>query len=169
MPQVEVVVGLVGRAHGLRGEVTIVSSTDEPETRFAPGAVLRVEGTARTLTVASTRRHHGTLLVAFREAPDRTAAETLRGTSLAVLVDPAERPSGDDEFYDRQLRGLRVLDHDGTDVGHVTDVLHLPAQDLIVVATSGGERYVPFVTALVPEVDLAAGTLRLAPVGGLLD
>lgn len=167
--RVEVVVGRVGRAHGLRGEVTVLASTDEPEVRFAPGAVLRVEGTARTLTVASARAHGGTLLVAFREAAGRSAAEALRGTSLAVEVDPDERPHGDEEFYDRHLRGLRVIDHLGEEVGDVADVVHLPSQDLLVIATPAGERYVPFVAALVPEVDLAAGTCRLADVQGLLD
>ncbi len=166
---VEVVVGLVGRAHGLRGEVSVLTSTDEPEVRFASGAVLRVEGTARTLTVVSSRWHSGALLVCFREAPDRTAAESLRGLSLAVLVDADARPAAPEEFYDRHLRGLRVLDHTGAEVGEVTDVVHLPAQDLLVVQTPAGERYVPFVAALVPDVDLAAGTCRLAAVEGLLD
>ncbi len=167
--QVEVVVGLVGRAHGLRGEVSVMASTDDPDTRFAPGATVHVEGTKRTLSVVSSRSHSGTLLVNFREAPDRTAAESLRGLSLAVHVDPDERPAGDEEFYDRQLRGLRVLDHLGSSVGEVSDVVHLPSQDLLVISTPEGERYVPFVAALVPEVDLTAGTVRLADVEGLLD
>ena len=80
----------------------------------------------------------------------------MRGTSLAVEVDPDERPHGDEEFYDRHLRGLRVIDHLGEEVGDVADVVHLPSQDLLVIATPAGERYVPFVAALVPEVDLAA-------------
>ncbi len=153
----------------MRGEVTVLTSTDQPELRFAPGSVLRVEGTERTLTVVSARAHSGTLLVGFAEAKDRTAAESLRGLSLAVDVDPDERPEGVDEFYDRQLRGLTVLGHDGTHVGDVIDVVHLPAQDLLVIGTPAGERYVPFVSALVPEVDLAAGTCRLADIEGLLD
>jgi 16S rRNA processing protein RimM len=79
--------------------------------------------------------------------------------------------SGDDpeEYYDRQLRGLRVLDASGVEVGVVADVVHLPSQDLLSVTTATGERLVPFVTELVPEVDLAAGTCRLAEVTGLLE
>ncbi len=166
---VEVVVGLVGRAHGLRGEVFVVSWTDEVDRRFAPGSVLHVEGTSRTLTVATMRHHSGALVVGFREATDRTAADALRGSSLAVHVDADERPADAEEYYDRQLRGLRVLDHLGADVGVVADVLHLPAQDLLVVRTAAGERYVPFVAAIVEEIDLDSRTVRLAHVAGLLE
>jgi 16S rRNA processing protein RimM len=166
---VEVVVGLVGRAHGLRGEVFVVSWTDEVDRRFAPGSVLHIEGTSRTLTVATVRRHSGALLVGFREATDRMAADALRGSSLAVHVDADERPADAEEYYDRQLRGLRVLDHEGSDVGSITDVLHLPAQDVLVVRTAAGERYAPFVSAIVEEIDLDSRTVRLAHVAGLLE
>ena len=100
--------------------------------------------------------------------PDRTAVERLRGTVLVVDVDAAERPADAEEFYDRQLTGLRVLDAAGAEVGVVADVVHLPAQDLLEIRTSSGLRLVPFVGVLVPGVDLAAGTVRLADVPGLL-
>jgi 16S rRNA processing protein RimM len=108
-------------------------------------------------------------MLSFRECADRAAVERLRGTVLVVDVDADERPRGDDEeFYDRQLTGLRVLDHSGEDVGAVADVIHLPEQDLLEIRTPAGTRLVPFVKALVPAVDLAAGTVRLADVPGLL-
>lgn len=166
---VEVVVGRVGRAHGIRGEVAIDLRTDEPERRFAVGAELRIEGTPRTLRVAAHRWHGERLLVHFEGVPDRTAVEALRGAVLIVEAHLDERPDDEDEFYDRQLVGLRVFDHTGTDVGAVTAVVHLPTQDLLAVETALGERFVPFVAELVPEVDLDAGCLRLADVGGLLD
>ena len=163
--------GVVGRAHGLRGDVAVDLRTDEPEVRFAPGAVLGTEGSASTLTVAAMRDGAaGRLVVRFVEAPDRTAAEGLRGRVLTAFVDAHERPGGDDpeEYYDRQLRGLRVLDAAGTDVGSVTEVIHLPSQDLLAVATEAGERLVPFVADLVPLVDLAAGTAQLSAAADLL-
>ncbi len=169
----EVVVGVVGRAHGLRGDVAVDLRTDEPEVRFAPGAVLGTEGSTSTLTVAAMRDGAaGRLVVRFVEAPDRTAAEGLRGRVLTATVTAHDRPAGDDpeEYYDRQLRGLRILDADGNDVGVVSDVIHLPSQDMLAVTTDGGERLVPFVSDLVGHVDLAAGTAQLSrAAGSLLD
>jgi len=166
---IEVVVGVVGRAHGIRGDVSIDVRTDEPERRFAPGQVLRVEGGSRRFTVDSTREHSGRLLVHLAELPDRTAAEAARGLVLVADVDAAELPEDEDEYYDRQLVGLRVRGADGADLGVVTAVLHLPLQDTLEVETADGVRLVPFVTAVVPVVDLAAGEVRLADLPGLLD
>ncbi len=165
---VEVVVGVIGRPHGLRGEVAIDSRTDEPERRFAVGQRVRSEDGARSFTVTSSRDHSGRLLVTFAELPDRTAVETLRGVRLAVDVEPNEVPADDGEYYDRQLVGLRVLDAAGMDVGQVTAVAHFPAQDLLDVLTDQGSRLVPFVMAIVPEVDLEGGYVKLADVTGLL-
>ncbi|MEL4357138.1 MULTISPECIES: ribosome maturation factor RimM [unclassified Luteococcus] len=167
--QVEVVVGSIGRAHGIRGDVAVDLRTDEPERRFAPGSVLRVEGTRRTLTVETARWHSGRLLVHFAELPDRTAVEQARGQVLVTDIDADELPSDEDEYYDRQLVGLMALAADGSQVGRVSQVVHLPAQDLLAIATERGERLVPFVSELVPGVDLAAGTVQLADVPGLLD
>ncbi|GAA3712625.1 ribosome maturation factor RimM [Microlunatus aurantiacus] len=165
---VEVIVGIVGRAHGIKGEVGIDVRTDEPDRRFVPGAVLGREGGGSELTVESARDHSGRLLVRFRGHPDRTAVETLRGTVLVVQVDATARPDDEEEYYDRQLTGLRVLDAVGAEVGRVADVIHLPEQDMLEIRTEAGPRLVPFVRALVPEVDLGAGTVRLADVPGLL-
>lgn len=165
---VEVVVGVVGRAHGLRGEVVIDLRTDEPERRFAIGQVLRFEDAQRTLTVSSVHDHSGRMLVTFDELADRTAVEGVRGTRLVVDVEADEVPMDADEFYDRQLVGLRVRSADGADVGEVGAVVHLPAQDALEVVTAHGTRLVPFVADLVPEVDLTEGFVRLAEVPGLL-
>jgi 16S rRNA processing protein RimM len=165
---VEVIVGVVGRAHGIKGETGIDVRTDEPERRFVPGAVLRREGGGAELVVESARDHSGRLLIRFLGYPDRTAVETLRGTVLVVDVDASQRPDDEEEYYDRQLTGLRVLDAHSSEVGRVADVIHLPEQDMLEIRTEVGTRLVPFVRALVPEVDLVAGTVRLADVPGLL-
>jgi len=165
---VEVVVGVVGRAHGIRGDVTIDVRTDEPERRFAVGETLRAEDGRRSFTVANARDHSGRLLVHFEQLPDRTVAEAARGIVLVADVDPGERPEDDEEYYDRQLIGLVVRTADGEQLGTVTDVLHLPLQDTLEIDTPAGTRLVPFVTAVVPTVDLAAGELHLADVPGLL-
>ncbi len=162
-----VVVGRIGRAHGIRGELNVEIRTDEPERRFAPGSSIVCGG--RTLTVASSRHHSGRLLVAFHEVPDRTAAEQLHGGILETEVDATERPSDPEEFYDHQLVGLQVRGADDTVVGTVTSVAHLPEQDTLVVDADGREVLVPFVSALVPTVDLAEGYVRVGDVVGLLD
>ncbi|MDO5499543.1 MAG: ribosome maturation factor RimM [Propionibacteriaceae bacterium] len=167
-PTVEVLVGRIGRAHGIRGDLTVEPRTDEPERRFAPGTVLREEAGPRILTVESSRWHSGRLLVRFADVLDRTAAESLRGMLLLADVPVEDPPSEDDEYWDRDLIGLTVHTADGQVGGEVRRVQHGP-QDLLVIRTpTGEERLVPFVTALVPSVDLATRTLTLADVAGLL-
>lgn len=165
---VEVMVGIIGRAHGIRGEVAVEPRTDEPERRFAAGQTLRVEDSTATFTVRSSRDHSGRLLVVFEELFDRTAAEKVRGTRLVTDVDPDERPEQPEEFYDRQLVGLRALTEDGALIGTVTTVLHLPLQDMLEIGTPTGPKLVPFVEALVPVVDLVAGSVTVHDLEGLL-
>jgi 16S rRNA processing protein RimM len=163
----QVVIGRIGRAHGIRGELNVGIRTDEPERRFAPGSSV-VCGT-RTLTVASSRHHGGRLVVAFREIADRTAAEQLHGTVLEAVVDPDDTPDDPDEFYDHQLVGLEVRGSDGQVVGTVTGLVHLPYQDTLTVDVDGHEVFIPFVTELVPVVDVAGGFVTVKDVEGLLD
>lgn len=163
---VDVLVGTIGRAHGLRGEVSVHVHTDEPERRFTPGASLRVGDRPRT--VASARWHSGTLLLGLEGVTDRTAAEALRGRELWADVPADEAPADEGEYWDRQLVGLEVQDAAGAVAGTIGEVLHLPAHDVLVVRTSGGDRLVPFVSEVVPVVDLEAGHVRVADIGGLL-
>ncbi len=166
MTSVDLLVGKVGRAHGLRGDVGVEVRTDEPARRLADGTVF---STPRgRLTVESSRWHSGRLIVHFAEVPDRTAAETLRGTELRVQVPRSERPDDPEEFYDHQLVGLRVETDTGDVVGEVSEVVHLPAHDLLAVRRDGGEVLVPFVTELVPVVDVDGGRLVLTDRPGLL-
>ncbi len=172
---IEVVVGRIGRPHGIRGEVTVDVRTDEPERRYAVGATLRSEpppGSASrltSLTVRRTRWHQGRLLVTFDELPDRNAAEAARGLTLYTTVDPAERPADPDEFYDHQLIGLTAYDEHGSRLGEVSALVHGGAQDLLTVRTDDGhEALVPFVKALVPEVDLATRRVVVADRPGLV-
>jgi 16S rRNA processing protein RimM len=164
-------VGRIGKPQGLRGEVTVEVRTDAPEVRFADGSVLLTDPPERgPLTVASTRDQNGRLVVAFEGVPDRNAAERLRNTML--LVDAGDVPPTDDpdEFHDTQLSGLSAELVDGTMLGVVTDVLHLPHGDVLVVRREeGSEVLVPFVRAIVPEVDIAGGRLVVDPPEGLLD
>lgn len=159
-------VARIGRAHGLKGEVALELRTDDPEARLTVGAELEtVPVEAGPLTVTATRSANGRWFASFAQVPDRTAAEALRGTEL--VAQPREEE--DDAWYPHELAGLRAELEDGTVVGEVQGLEHLPAQDVLVLRETGGERtLVPFVRAIVPVVDVAAGRVVLTPPGGLL-
>jgi 16S rRNA processing protein RimM len=167
------VVGRIGRPHGIRGDVVVDVRTDDPGLRFAVGSVLATEpAAAGPLTIGGTRWHSGRLLVSFDGVPDRNAAQELGGVLLTVESDDLEDLSDTGEYRDHQLVGLTVLTSAGERVGIVADVLHY-GQDLLVIKgdgpRQGAEILVPFVAALVPEVDLPGGGLVIDPPPGLLE
>lgn len=166
-----VTVGRVGRAHGIRGEVSVEVRTDSPEARFAIGTRLTTEPErAGPLTVRQVRWHSGRLLVGFEGVTDRSGAEALRGVRLLAQVAADERPTDPDEFFDHQLIGLDVATARGDHVGVVAAVVHLPGQDLLALRREDAtEVLVPFVAEIVPDVDLPAGRIVIDPPRGLLD
>ncbi|MFC7496146.1 MULTISPECIES: ribosome maturation factor RimM [unclassified Nocardioides] len=175
METIDVLVGRIGKPHGIRGDVTVDVRTDEPDRRFAPGAVLAVEPprgsatTLRTLTVAGAKWHQSVLLVRFEEIPDRNAAEAARGILLHAAIAADASPDHPDEYYDHQLVGLAAYDVAGAPLGEVTALVHGGAQDLLTVRTPDGrDALVPFVKALVPEVDLPGGRVVIADRPGLV-
>ncbi|MEZ0068605.1 16S rRNA processing protein RimM [Streptacidiphilus sp. MAP12-20] len=167
----QLIVGRIGRAHGIKGDVTVEVRTDEPELRLGPGAVLMTDpATAGPLTIATGKVHSGRLLLRFEGVNDRNAAEALRGTLLIAEIDPEDRPEDPEEFYDHQLIGIDVFLADGTLVGELTEVVHLPYQDLLtVLRADGSEVLIPFVTEMVPEIDLEEQRAVITPPPGLLD
>ncbi|GAA3066899.1 ribosome maturation factor RimM [Streptomyces glomeratus] len=167
----QLVVARIGRAHGIKGEVTVEVRTDEPELRLAPGAVLATDpAAAGPLTIASGRVHSGNLLLRFEGVADRNAAEALRNILLIAEVDPDELPEGEDEYYDHQLIDLDVVTGDGVPVGRITEVSHLPSQDLFVVERADGtEVLIPFVAEIVTEIDLDQQRAVIDPPPGLID
>lgn len=172
----ELVVGRVVKAHGIRGELVVEVRTDSPEERFAPGT--RLVGrtgrgrtsTDREVTVEAARNHSGRLLVRLDGIGDRDGAEAARGMMLIVDSDTLPDTDDPDEFHDHQLVGLKVLDTEGACLGEVTEVMHTPAGELLTIRLeSGTDALVPFVTEMVPEVDLESGTCVIDPPEGLLD
>lgn len=164
---VDVIVGTLGRAHGLLGEIFLNLSTDSPEQRFAQGSVVYADN--RPYTVESLRQQGARPVLRLRGITDRTAAEAMVGKVLVAQVDESEIPEDEDEFYDHQLLGLTVVDPSGATLGTVARVDHLGFQDMLAVETDSGERLVPFVSALVPEVDLPHRRVVVTPIPGLLD
>lgn len=167
----QLVVARIGRAHGIKGEVTVEVRTDEPELRLAPGAVLATDPAATgPLTIETGRVHSGRLLLRFEGVRDRTAAEALRNILLIAEVDPEELPEEEDEYYDHQLMDLDVVTADGVEVGRITEISHLPSQDLFIVERpDGSEVMIPFVEEIVAEIDLEEQRAVITPPPGLID
>lgn len=171
MPEL-LTVGRVVRPHGVRGEVIVEVRTDEPEARYAVDAELVATGPEAPprLTVADRRPHQGRLIVTFADVPDRDAAERLRGALLQVDRDTVPPPEDPEEYRDHQLIGLTARTPGGEPLGEVVRVDHAPASDLLVLQRPAGSTVlVPFVTAIVPEVDLSGGQVVVDPPSGLLD
>ncbi|WP_299533508.1 ribosome maturation factor RimM [uncultured Streptomyces sp.] len=167
----QLVVARIGRAHGIKGEVTVEVRTDEPELRLGPGAVLATEPAGvGPLTIETGRVHSGRLLLRFAGVADRTAAEALRNTLLIAEVDPTELPEDPEEFYDHQLIDLDVVLADGTEIGRITEITHLPSQDLFIVERpDGSEVMIPFVEEIVTSIDLEEQRAVIDPPRGLID
>lgn len=168
-------VARIGKPHGLRGEVTVQTHTDDPEGRFVPGTVFATEaapgtGVPRALTLATARKHRETWLLGFEEIPDRTGAESLRGTRLLLDVEAAAEAEDDEGWYEHDLVGLAVVDPSGAALGEVTGLVVGAAQDLLEVRLADGrDALVPFVEAIVTDVDVDAGRVVVDAPGGLFD
>lgn len=170
IPDEFVVVGRIGPARGVHGDVFVEPRTDALEDRFATGVVLRTEPEApgplevETATVAG-----GKLVVHFRGVDDRPAAQALRGVTVCVLA--AERPALTDpeEFYDSDLVGLVARTSAGAELGPVREVRHTGVTTHLVIVVEGQDRLVPFVSAIVPTVDVAAGLVVVDAPEGLFD
>ncbi len=166
----DVVVGRLGRPHGVHGEISVEVRTDDPENRFAIGAKITVKENNKKLTVASTRWHLSKLLIKFEEIQDRTQVDAVRGKLLVVEVDPNEATLGNNQFYEFQLIDLEVFNTNNEKLGVVKEVLPGSAQALIVVKTlDNKEVMVPFVNQLVPEVDIKNKRVVMNPPSGLFD
>jgi len=154
-------VGRIGRAHGIGGEATIEVRTDEPQLRFAIGARVQTD-TRGDLTITSHRLHNGTLLLGFAGVTDRNGVEALRDTLLYADVDITEQ-SAPNEYHVMQLIGCQAFLESGELFGELTDVLNLPGQDVLSIATASGEVLIPFVQQLVPHVDVVARKVIVIP------
>lgn len=170
-PRQQLRVGRLTKAHGLKGAIKLELFTDDPEHRFVPGAEFSLQVPTgskwhgKTITLSELRWYNGHAVGFFEGVADRTEAETLVKAILWVDQDDSVE---EDAWYDHQLVGLTVL-RDGAEIGTVARVDHLPAQDLLAVRTSNGEVLVPFVSAIVPEVDVKAGTVTVTPPLGLFE
>ena len=173
-PRTQLRVGRLVKAHGLKGALKVELYTDDPDGRFAPGSTFTLQVPesspwhGKPLTVREFRWMNSHPVAFFEGVDDRSAAEGLVRAILWVDQDPETAPAEDNAWYDHQLTGLDVV-RDGDIVGRVVRVDHLPAQDLLVVKAEEREVLVPFVQAIVPEVDIAAGRVVVTPPPGLFE
>jgi 16S rRNA processing protein RimM len=170
-------VGRLVKAHGLKGALKLELYTDDPDGRFTPGATFTLQVPesspwhGKPLTVREFKWMNSHPVAFFEGVDDRDAAEELVRAILWIDQDAQDAPTEDDAWYDHQLVGLEVV-RDGEVVGRVVRVDHLPAQDLLIVSPPGGgdrEILVPFVKAIVPDVDVAAGRVIVTPPAGLFE
>lgn len=155
-------VGRIGKAHGILGEATIEVRTDDAATRFALGAVVETDK-GKSLTVDSVRVHNGILLLGFEGISDRNSIETLRDTLLYADVDIDAPGEYEEDYHVLQLIGCIAKLEDGSKFGEVSDVLNLPGQDVLAIKTESGEVLIPFVHQWVPTVDIKAKIVVVIP------
>jgi 16S rRNA processing protein RimM len=167
-------VGRLTKAHGLKGAIKVELYTDDPDRRFTPGATFSLQVPTssvwhgKSLELIELKFYNSHPVAFFKDVLDRTTAETLIKAILWIDQDLDETTDEEDAWFDHQLVGLRVL-RDGTEVGTVTQIDHLPSQDLLTVRTSSGDVLVPFVKAIVTSVDVTAGTMTVDPPLGLFE
>ncbi len=164
-------VGRLVKAHGLKGAIKLELYTDDPDARFTAGSTFSLQVPeespwhGKSLTLNELRWYNGVPVAFFDDVPDRSAAETL----IKAILWADESDPEPDAWYDHQLVGIDVV-RDGSTVGEIVRVEHMPAQDLLVVKVADGrEVLVPLVKAIVSEVDLEAGRVTVTPPQGLFE
>jgi len=162
------IVGRIGRVHGVRGEVTVEVRTDSPEERFQVGTQIATDPAKfGPLTITGQRWHNGILLLTIDGVSDRGAAEKIKNVLLMAEVDISE--SDTDEFHVQLLIGSTIELVDGTVLGTIDDVLTTKGQNLLSFIRGGKQVLIPFVKAIVPTVDIAARKVVITPPEGLID
>ncbi|MFP1693582.1 ribosome maturation factor RimM [Gardnerella swidsinskii] len=170
----------IGKAQGLKGEVTVQIFTDEPYERFEPGNVLCTADGEREFVIENARTFKNRWILLFKESQNRNDAEALNGTELYVHAEDAQELAAENAWYIKDLVGLQArlceenqLGLPACTIGKVVDVLD-GAQSLLKIRLNNPidddnkTALVPFVEALVPEVDVANGYLTIDPPGGLI-
>jgi 16S rRNA processing protein RimM len=163
-------VGYVRKAHGIRGDVVVRGLADDAGDRLVVGAVFETDQTPPvTLTVSSVGMSKDDFRIGFDEVGDRNDAEHLKGVQLTI--DASERRElADGEWWPEDLIGCQVMAIDGGKVGIVHEVIIGAAQDrLVVIAPDGATGEIPFVAALVPEVDITNDRIVVDLPEGLFD
>lgn len=164
-----VLMGRIGAAHGIKGEVRITSYTEDPLDIAAYGPLI-TSRPERELTISDVRQAKNVVIARIRGVDDRAAAEKLNGTELFVPRDRLPPAEGEDEFYHADLIGLEARRMDGTVLGEVVSIPNYGAGDLIQVRNAeDGLLMFPFTREVVPEIHLKEGYLIVHPPAEIED
>lgn len=153
-----VLMGEIGRPHGVRGLVRLHAFTADPKAIGAYGPLTDATGTKRFVVSAMPGG-----LGRIEGVADRDAAARLTGTKLYVERDRLPPPADPDEFLLADLEGLAAVAEDGSPLGTVRSVEEYGAGAFLVIEGAAGERLVPFTRVAVPVVDIAAGRVVVVP------
>ena len=162
----QLVVGRIGRAHGVLGEATVQVQTDDPDLRFKVGAKLILDN-GKDLTIRSSRWHNQILLLAFDGVVDRNQIEELRDQMISAEVDITSLSPG--EYHYQQLLGCQVFLQSDELIGEVDEIVKLPSQDLLSVAKNGKKVLIPMVKKIIISIDILTKKIVVDPPEGLLD
>ena len=162
----QLVVGRIGRAHGVLGEATVQVQTDDPDLRFKVGAKLILDN-GKDLTIRSARWHNQILLLAFDGVVDRNQIEELRDQMISAEVDITSLSPG--EYHYQQLLGCQVFLQSDELIGEVDEIVKLPSQDLLSVAKNGKKVLIPMVEKIIVSIDILTKKIVVDPPEGLLD
>ncbi len=157
-----ILLGQIGAAHGIKGEVRIATHTADPE-NIAGYGPLTTNRAGLVITITKVRRQKNVVIATLEGVSDRTAAERLNGVELYVERDRLPDPDDEDDFYHADLIGLAVRIDNGTVIGSVAAIHNHGAGDIIEVRDDqSGDTYLyPFTKAVVPEVRPDEGYLTI--------
>lgn len=160
-----ILVGRIGAAHGIRGEVRVKAFTDPMDAIGDYGPLSLPDG--KRLTIERMRTQGDMLVVKFREIADRNAAETLTNRDLTILRSALPETEDEETFYHADLIGLDVVGEDGTRFGTIVAVPDFGAGDLLeIVPPEGKSFWMPFTKAFVPVVDVPGRRVVITPPEG---
>jgi len=174
-PDALLLVGRVGKAHGVHGEVKVIPETDDPHRLAGLTTVFLGQRPGATVsrTVASVRfqqTKRGLIAVFKLEDVDTREAATALGRQGVFAREEELPPLDEDEFFIHDLVGLQAVTDQDKPIGTIEDVLEGPAHPIFVVHRPGQpDAMIPVVSAFIAEIDLDAGQVVVRPIEGLLD
>ncbi len=158
------VVGRVLRAWGIRGDLKIAPFTDRPEDFKQYRSVL-VGPQRKRYDVKSFRPYQGNWLLHLNGVESRNEAEALHGQE--ILIETAQRPRQEGEFYAWEVIGLKVQTIAGEELGEVIEILVTGANDVYVVKGARGEILLPARVEVIKSIDVEAGVMTVELLPGL--
>ncbi|MFN2263581.1 MAG: ribosome maturation factor RimM [Anaerolineales bacterium] len=161
------VVGKLGKPHGIHGEIVMDVYTDFPE-RLKPGVVVYIGPQFKPIQIVNRRTHSRGLILSFDGYQSREAVAALR--NLLVQVPSTDRPAlPNGEYYQHQLLGLKVIDDNGLELGWISAILETGANDVFVVKDKeGSEVLIPDIESVILDIDLGGKQIKVHLLPGLL-